>query len=94
MNVTDIDDKIIKRGRTNYLVEKYILETSCPKQILKDVKEAMIVRIKNWLYHHLAKKMIKSKTKKTKTCQKRTERKQCGAYLHYYFYNLIMMTIP
>ena len=44
MNITDIDDKIIKRGRTNYLVEGYIKKTTCPKQILKDAKEAMGVR--------------------------------------------------
>ena len=44
MNITDIDDKIIKRGRTNYLVEEYIKKTTCPKQILKDAKEAMVVR--------------------------------------------------
>ncbi|XP_072033944.1 cysteine--tRNA ligase, cytoplasmic-like [Amphiura filiformis] len=41
MNITDIDDKIIKRGRTNYLIEEYIKKTSCPKQVLKDAKEAM-----------------------------------------------------
>ncbi|XP_038054512.1 cysteine--tRNA ligase, cytoplasmic-like [Patiria miniata] len=41
MNITDIDDKIIKRGRTNYLMDRYLLEASSPEQRLKDVQEAM-----------------------------------------------------
>ncbi len=43
MNITDIDDKIIKRGRTNYLVEEYIKKTTCPKQVLKDAQGALEV---------------------------------------------------
>ncbi|XP_022083673.1 cysteine--tRNA ligase, cytoplasmic-like [Acanthaster planci] len=41
MNITDIDDKIIKRGRTNYLMERYLQEALSPEQRLKDVQEAM-----------------------------------------------------
>ena len=43
MNITDIDDKIIKRGRTNYLLERYLNESSSAEQRLKDVQEAMEV---------------------------------------------------
>ena len=43
MNITDIDDKIIKRGRTNFLIERYLSESSSVEQRLIDVQEAMKV---------------------------------------------------
>lgn len=41
MNITDIDDKIIKRARQNYLYEKYIEETHTLDEILDDAKSVM-----------------------------------------------------
>ncbi|XP_076179076.1 cysteine--tRNA ligase, cytoplasmic isoform X2 [Ptiloglossa arizonensis] len=41
MNITDIDDKIIKRARQNYLYEKYIEETHTLDEILDNAKEVM-----------------------------------------------------
>ncbi|XP_015193710.2 cysteine--tRNA ligase, cytoplasmic isoform X1 [Lepisosteus oculatus] len=41
MNITDIDDKIIKRARQNYLLEQYIAKKPAPAQILEDVVTAM-----------------------------------------------------
>lgn len=38
MNITDIDDKIIKRARQNYLYEKY-LEESKGREIEDIIKE-------------------------------------------------------
>ncbi|XP_070558750.1 cysteine--tRNA ligase, cytoplasmic-like [Ptychodera flava] len=39
MNITDIDDKIIKRARQNYLFEEYKKAMKCPNGLLKDIKE-------------------------------------------------------
>lgn len=36
MNITDIDDKIIKRARQNYLFEKYVSDANSVEQIIKD----------------------------------------------------------
>ncbi|XP_012532522.1 cysteine--tRNA ligase, cytoplasmic isoform X1 [Monomorium pharaonis] len=41
MNITDIDDKIIKRARQNYLYEKYVEENHTLNDILNDVREVM-----------------------------------------------------
>ena len=41
MNITDIDDKIIKRARQHYLYEKYVEENHSLNSILDDVKEVM-----------------------------------------------------
>lgn len=41
MNITDIDDKIIKRARQNYLFEKYVNETKSLEQILDDHKDVL-----------------------------------------------------
>lgn len=38
MNITDIDDKIIKRARQNYLYERYTASTIELEQILNDHK--------------------------------------------------------
>ncbi|KAK9296991.1 hypothetical protein QLX08_009174 [Tetragonisca angustula] len=43
MNITDIDDKIIKRARQNYLYEKYIEEDHTLDEILDDVKYVMCI---------------------------------------------------
>ncbi|CAD1477900.1 unnamed protein product [Heterotrigona itama] len=43
MNITDIDDKIIKRARQNYLYEKYIEENHTLDEILDDVKYVMCI---------------------------------------------------
>ncbi|XP_014742802.1 PREDICTED: cysteine--tRNA ligase, cytoplasmic isoform X2 [Sturnus vulgaris] len=40
MNITDIDDKIIKRARQNYLFERYRENKSTPDQLLEDVRTA------------------------------------------------------
>ncbi|XP_033121269.1 cysteine--tRNA ligase, cytoplasmic-like [Anneissia japonica] len=42
MNITDIDDKIIKRARTTYLFEDYVGKTTNIEQILRDLDEAMV----------------------------------------------------
>lgn len=41
MNITDIDDKIIKRARQNYLYERYVERTSSLEKLLDDNKEVM-----------------------------------------------------
>ncbi|KAI5703614.1 hypothetical protein M8J75_014033 [Diaphorina citri] len=42
MNITDIDDKIIKRARQNYLFEKHVQENEIQtSKILKDIEEVM-----------------------------------------------------
>ncbi|XP_055621827.1 cysteine--tRNA ligase, cytoplasmic [Toxorhynchites rutilus septentrionalis] len=41
MNITDIDDKIIKRARQNYLYERYVERTTSLEQMLDDSKEVM-----------------------------------------------------
>lgn len=39
LNITDIDDKIIKRARQNHLFEKYIGENHGLEKLLDDAKE-------------------------------------------------------
>lgn len=41
MNITDIDDKIIKRARQNYLYERYVERTTSLEKLLDDNKEVM-----------------------------------------------------
>lgn len=41
MNITDIDDKIIKRARQNYLYEEYVKQALSIDQILKDQSEVL-----------------------------------------------------
>lgn len=41
MNITDIDDKIIKRARQRYLYEQYLSENNNLEQIVSDTKEVM-----------------------------------------------------
>lgn len=41
MNITDIDDKIIKRARQNYLYENYVTESRSLEQLLADQKEVL-----------------------------------------------------
>ncbi|XP_066266221.1 cysteine--tRNA ligase, cytoplasmic-like [Branchiostoma lanceolatum] len=41
MNITDIDDKIIKRARQNHLLEQYVDKKPSQKQLLEDVQTAM-----------------------------------------------------
>ncbi|XP_042908111.1 cysteine--tRNA ligase, cytoplasmic [Parasteatoda tepidariorum] len=41
MNITDIDDKIIKRARQKYLYEEYVKNHSDIKKIISDVQEAI-----------------------------------------------------
>lgn len=38
MNITDIDDKIIKRARQNYLFQKYLEEEHSNDEILSNVR--------------------------------------------------------
>uniref|UniRef100_A0AAY4DBG3 cysteine--tRNA ligase n=1 Tax=Denticeps clupeoides TaxID=299321 RepID=A0AAY4DBG3_9TELE len=44
MNITDIDDKIIRRARQNYLLEQYRQKKPTASQILKDVLTSREVR--------------------------------------------------
>lgn len=41
MNITDIDDKIIKRARQNYLYEQYVSAAKSLEQILDDHKHVL-----------------------------------------------------
>lgn len=41
MNITDIDDKIIKRARQNYLYDQYVNSSISLEQILSDHKEVL-----------------------------------------------------
>lgn len=41
MNITDIDDKIIKRARQNYLYERYVSSSVSLEQILNDHKQVL-----------------------------------------------------
>lgn len=41
MNITDIDDKIIKRARQNYLFEQYATATVSLEQLLADHKAVL-----------------------------------------------------
>ncbi|XP_068116763.1 cysteine--tRNA ligase, cytoplasmic isoform X2 [Hyperolius riggenbachi] len=42
MNITDIDDKIIKRARQNYLFEQYKASRPQPEALLQDVRTALV----------------------------------------------------
>ncbi|XP_058461123.1 cysteine--tRNA ligase, cytoplasmic [Malaya genurostris] len=42
MNITDVDDKIIKRARQTYLYEQYVAKTSSLEKLLEDNKEVML----------------------------------------------------
>ncbi|XP_058840257.1 cysteine--tRNA ligase, cytoplasmic [Topomyia yanbarensis] len=42
MNITDVDDKIIKRARQNYLYERYVTTTTSLEKLLEDNKEVMV----------------------------------------------------
>lgn len=42
MNITDIDDKIIKRARQNYLFEQYSLDKRPLDIVLSDAKEVIL----------------------------------------------------
>lgn len=42
MNITDVDDKIIKRARQSYLYEKYVSDSSITlEQLLEDQKHVL-----------------------------------------------------
>ncbi|XP_007535925.2 cysteine--tRNA ligase, cytoplasmic [Erinaceus europaeus] len=41
MNITDIDDKIIRRARQNHLFEQYLQKRPLPAQLLEDVHAAL-----------------------------------------------------
>lgn len=41
LNITDIDDKIIKRARQNYLFDKYVAENHALEKLLEDAKQVM-----------------------------------------------------
>uniref|UniRef100_A0A5K3FU09 cysteine--tRNA ligase n=1 Tax=Mesocestoides corti TaxID=53468 RepID=A0A5K3FU09_MESCO len=41
MNITDIDDKIIKRARQNYLIERYFEDVSSLKEVKEDIRSAI-----------------------------------------------------
>lgn len=41
MNITDIDDKIIKRARQNNLYEQYVSSSASLEQILDDHKQVL-----------------------------------------------------
>uniref|UniRef100_V5G3B3 Cysteine--tRNA ligase, cytoplasmic n=1 Tax=Anoplophora glabripennis TaxID=217634 RepID=V5G3B3_ANOGL len=41
MNITDIDDKIIKRARQNYLFEKYASEKHSLQEVITDAKQVL-----------------------------------------------------
>ena len=43
MNITDIDDKIIRRARWNYLLESYNAEQHGLEDIVHDITEALEV---------------------------------------------------
>ena len=42
MNITDIDDKIIKRARQNHLYENYLSENPTLERVLSDCNEVML----------------------------------------------------
>lgn len=42
MNITDIDDKIIKRARQNHLYEKYLEENHSLDEVLEDAKSVLL----------------------------------------------------
>lgn len=41
MNITDIDDKIIKRARQNYLYDRYVSSSINVEQIVSDYKQVL-----------------------------------------------------
>lgn len=41
MNITDIDDKIIKRARQHYLYDSYVASSTNVEQIVSDYKEVL-----------------------------------------------------
>lgn len=41
MNITDVDDKIIKRARQNYLFERYVAKTTSLEDLLNDNREVL-----------------------------------------------------
>lgn len=41
MNITDIDDKIIKRARQNYLFDKYASENLSLETVISDAKQVL-----------------------------------------------------
>jgi len=41
MNITDIDDKIIKRARQRYLIEKYMDEDHSAQKFIEDITAAV-----------------------------------------------------
>lgn len=41
MNITDIDDKIIKRARQTYLYDRYVKEIRTLDQLLEDAKQVL-----------------------------------------------------
>jgi len=43
MNITDIDDKIIKRARQNHLYDSYVEKKLSLEQILIDQNEVMVL---------------------------------------------------
>lgn len=47
MNITDIDDKIIKRARQEYLFKKYTSSKLSPEKILEDCKNVLTVSTEN-----------------------------------------------
>ncbi|PIO25573.1 hypothetical protein AB205_0215920 [Aquarana catesbeiana] len=55
MNITDIDDKIIRRARQNYLLQQYKENQPQPDALLKDVKTALVAYFDNdhWVRYFL-----------------------------------------
>lgn len=45
MNITDIDDKIIKRARQNYLFEKYAEKEQPLEKVLSDAKKVKRIKL-------------------------------------------------
>ena len=43
MNITDVDDKIIRRARRNFLLEQYAAKPRPPGTLLADLSEALEV---------------------------------------------------
>lgn len=41
MNITDIDDKIIRRARQNHLFDEYVSEPRSLEEIIEDAKTVM-----------------------------------------------------
>ncbi|XP_076646851.1 cysteine--tRNA ligase, cytoplasmic [Halictus rubicundus] len=58
MNITDIDDKIIKRARQNYLYEQYLKESHTLDEILDNAKSVM----------HMYEDTVKATTDPDKKC--------------------------